>query len=118
MTEQHVKDFIERLDRWLDDNVAAPYQSQPLAQDWARVAKVIEELGEAIQALIGCTGQNPRKGHTHNMGNVLDELSDTIVTGYLAIQHFTKDIDKTMKVVDDRWAYRMLKARMPGEDGG
>jgi hypothetical protein len=109
------REFIERLDRWLDENVSAAYQAQPLAQDWARVGKVIEELGEAIQALIGCTGQNPRKGHTNNLEDMLDEVADTIITGYLAIQHFTKDIDRTEQVVDGRWAYRMQKMHLPSE---
>ena len=34
---------VEFLDNWLDTAVADIYKDQPLAQDWARVAKVTEE---------------------------------------------------------------------------
>src|SRR5450755_5196821 len=52
---------ITAVDRWLDANCSEDYKSQPLAQDWARVSKMIEELGEAISEIILFTGQNPRK---------------------------------------------------------
>lgn len=40
----------------------------------AHVAKVAEEAGEAVDALIGVTGQNPRKGH---YGSRLTEREET-----------------------------------------
>jgi NTP pyrophosphatase (non-canonical NTP hydrolase) len=113
ITSSGITDFIVRLDKWLDDNVSSQYQHQPLAQDWARVSKVAEEVGEAIQALIGTTGQNPRKGVTHQFSDVVEELADVIITGYLAIQHFSKNIDATMSIVNSRWEYRMRKAVLP-----
>lgn len=82
---------VEFIDKWLDQNVSTAYLSEPLAQDWARIAKIQEELGEAIQAFIGMTGQNPRKGFTHTEKEVLDELADTLITTILAMQHMTKD---------------------------
>lgn len=109
---------IAALDEWLDANVDALYKLQPLGQDWARIAKIGEEYGEAVQAFIGCTGQNPRKGHTHTTADVTDELVDTLITCVLAIQHFTKDAAQTVKVIDARWEYRKRKAVLPpaGED--
>ena len=104
---------IELLDRWLDQNVAEPYREQPLAQDWSRVAKVIEELGESIAALIGYTGQNPRKGVTDTEEHMLDEIADTLIACVLAIQHFTKDTARTTAIVDNRWQYRLTKAKLP-----
>jgi hypothetical protein len=101
---------IIRLDTWLDANVSPEYVAQPLAQDWARVAKIQEECGEAIDALIGMTGQNPRKGFYGNQADLLDELCDVIITGYLAIQHFTKNIDDTETCLNGRWNYRLKKA--------
>ncbi len=83
--------IVSLVDEWLDREVSAVYQNQPLAQDWARIGKVIEELGEAIQALIGATGQNPRKGITDTMDGVLRELADTALTALFAMQHITKD---------------------------
>lgn len=82
---------VVAIDRWLDAHAGMKYQDQPLAQDWARLAKVIEELGEAIQAFIGFTGQNPRKGITHSSDDVLDELADVVFTGVFCMQHFTKN---------------------------
>jgi phosphoribosyl-ATP pyrophosphohydrolase len=107
-------DQVERLDVWLDVNVSKQYLEQPLAQDWARIAKIGEEYGEAVQAFIGCTGQNPRKGFTNSRVDVINELADTLFTALLAIQHMTKDVDTTYKMIETRWVYRMLKAGLGG----
>jgi hypothetical protein len=94
---------VEAIDNWLDEGVdRTAYRLQPMAQDWARIAKVQEELGEAIGAFIGVTGQNPRKGTTHEMTDVLDELADVAMTAILAIQHFTKDTDSTAIILGDK----------------
>lgn len=85
--------ILAGIDTWLDDNCADQYKDQPLAQDWARIAKLQEEAGEAIQKFIGYTGQNPRKGVCNSQDDVLDELADVAVTAMAAIQHFTKDAD-------------------------
>jgi NTP pyrophosphatase (non-canonical NTP hydrolase) len=101
---------ITALDAWLDDNVSAMYREQPLAQDWARLSKMAEEVGECIQAYIGATGQNPRKGIVNDMDDVLDEAVDVIVTAIMFIQHTTKDAMQTADLIEDRWEYRMKKA--------
>ena len=103
--------IIQEVDAWLDSAVADCYQGQPLAQDWARVGKVIEELGEAVTALIGWTGQNPRKGKTHVEGDMLAELADVQCTAILAIQHFTKSIEDTTSFVNDAW--EKIAGRIP-----
>lgn len=46
--------------------------------------KVVEELGEAVAALIGMVGQNPRKGVTHTEADLLGELFDVALTAYVA----------------------------------
>lgn len=92
-------DGLEKVDNWIDGQSSEFYQRQPLAQDWARVSKIGEEMGEAIQALIGYTGQNPRKGFTHSRGQVLDELADVAYTAIAAIQHFTKDQQSTALIL-------------------
>jgi NTP pyrophosphatase (non-canonical NTP hydrolase) len=93
---------ISDIDQWLDDGVSMDYRIQPLAQDWARIAKVIEELGEAVQAMIGYTGQNPRKGVTNGRDKVLEELADVVFTAILAIQHFTKNDSETRRVLSEK----------------
>ena len=105
------------MDEHLDRDAAAVYIEQPLAQDWARVAKVVEEAGEAIDALIGFTGQNPRKGTYGTKEQLLGELADVALTGIYAIQHFTKDIDETLRLIAAKAQYhrgRVDPASLPG----
>lgn len=94
-----ILEITEAVDAWLDGAVAEAYRDQPLAQDWARVAKVSEELGEAIAELIAVTGQNPRKGVHGTREALTAELADVVCTGLFAIQHFTKDADATWQIV-------------------
>lgn len=94
------RDIVVKVDTILDEQVASIYKGQPLAQDWARVAKVAEELGEAIAELILETGQNPRKGADSGAYlRLLNELADTSMTGVYAIQHFTKDVALTEHIM-------------------
>jgi len=94
--------ILTYVDEWLDDKVYQDYKEQPLAQDWARVSKISEELGEAIQCLIGVTGQNPRKGFTHTHEQLLQELADTAITAIFAIQHFTKQQSDTRQIIREK----------------
>lgn len=106
--------LIQAMDDFLDVNTGRDYREQPRAQDWARVAKLVEEAGEAVSELIVWTGQNPRKPRDHEAyGRMLQELADTAMTGMLAIQHFTKDVVETQRVMDvaqDRGRARLAKA--------
>lgn len=122
-----MKSIIEKVNDWLDGQVAEAYKDQPLAQDWARVAKLIEELGEvreashgqnlpvadherigaleetigrSVSALIASTGQNPRKGISGTQDEMLKELGDVVCCGLFAIQHFTRDAGLTADVVE------------------
>ncbi len=101
---EDIKDGLAFDDAWLDGNVGLIYREQPLGQDWARISKVQEELGEVTAAYIAYTGQNPRKPQDGTMEQVLLELADVAATALLAIQHFTKDADKTWLVLTARLA--------------
>jgi hypothetical protein len=91
---------IKKVDEFLDEQVAERYKDQPLAQDWARVAKLAEEVGEAVSELILMTGQNPRKGeHPEVRARLLGELADVAIAAILVIQHFTKDMSETQAVL-------------------
>ena len=96
------------MDAWLDANVSAEYKGQPLAQDWARVTKVAEELGQAVEVLIDITGQNPRKppkGYTKD--DLVTELADVALTAIYAIRHFQgreADPEDAVAVVVERCA--------------
>ncbi|MGH3353784.1 MAG: MazG-like family protein [Nocardioides sp.] len=78
--------LLAYLSRWLDESQGDRDAEAVL---WGRVAKVSEEAGEAIAALIGATGQNPRKGITHTYDDVVDELLDVAVTAMTAVEHMT-----------------------------
>jgi hypothetical protein len=94
--------YITDVDLHLDEQVAQVYKDQPLAQDWGRVSKVGEEFGEAVDALIAYTGQNPRKGVSGHEIDLLNELADVAMTAILAIQHFTKDVNRTKRIVEGK----------------
>ena len=64
-------------------------------EDSMRVLKLVEEAGEAAAAYIGMVGQNPRKGVTHSLDDLLSELADVALTALCAIQHFTRDEQAT-----------------------
>lgn len=90
---------VQEVDAYIDRNTAQAYRDQPLAARWGRVAKVAEETGEVIEALIACTGQNPRKGVCGTEDDVLKELADVWLTAACAIQSITKDVERTQEVL-------------------
>ncbi|NED31046.1 MazG-like family protein [Streptomyces sp. SID8499] len=71
---------IQGLVAWLDQQNGRDQKEITL-----RLLKLTEEAGEVAQAWIGVTGQNPRKGVTHTMPQVQDELRDVIVTAAVAL---------------------------------
>lgn len=98
--------LIAEIDEWLDANVSEEYVAQPLAQDWARVTKTGEEAGEAVDALIAWTGQNPRKERRDEAyAELMDELADVALTAIYGMQHFTKDSTETARLVAARLAH-------------
>jgi NTP pyrophosphatase (non-canonical NTP hydrolase) len=56
-----------------------------------RIMKIAEEAGEATQAWIGVLGQNPRKGVTHTVDDVVGELADVVFTALVAIASLGAD---------------------------
>lgn len=80
--------LLAYLSRWLDESQGDRDAEAVL---WGRVAKVSEEAGEAIAALIGATGQNPRLrppwGNTYD--DVVEELLDVAITAMTAVEHMT-----------------------------
>ncbi|RPE44435.1 hypothetical protein EDD90_7679 [Streptomyces sp. Ag109_O5-1] len=58
-----------------------------------RILKLSEEVGEVAQAVIGATGQNPRKGVTHTWEDVQGELCDVAITALVALRTLTPDAE-------------------------
>jgi hypothetical protein len=112
MSRQHPlsnSGIITSIDEYLDSEVGEQYRFHPLAQDWARVSKIGEEYGEAVNALIGITAQNPRKGYYSSREELIKELLDVAATALVAVEHFTKD-GCTWERLQDHIAY--LKGRV------
>jgi NTP pyrophosphatase (non-canonical NTP hydrolase) len=72
---------VTNFRRWLDSHNGA--ERTELS---TRIMKVAEEFGETVQAWIGATGQNPRKGVTHTYNDVVNELGDVVFTALVAIE--------------------------------
>jgi hypothetical protein len=103
------------ISRWLDD---ANGDRHPEAVTWGRLAKIAEEGGEVIEAFIGATGQNPRKGETHSLGDVRKELLDVAITALGAYEHLDDHsgnaVDALLKAISSvsaRAALAELKSR-------
>ncbi|MXM62799.1 hypothetical protein GR925_04925 [Streptomyces sp. HUCO-GS316] len=56
-----------------------------------RILKLSEEVGEVAEAVIGATGQNPRKGTTHTWDDVGSELCDVVITALVALRELTPE---------------------------
>ncbi|MCX4880393.1 MULTISPECIES: MazG-like family protein [unclassified Streptomyces] len=78
---------VDDLWTWLDENRAHGGREGLLL----RVLKLSEEVGEVAQAVIGATGQNPRKGVTHTWEDVEGELCDVAITALVALRTLTPD---------------------------
>ncbi|MEU5099543.1 MazG-like family protein [Streptomyces sp. NPDC020996] len=76
---------IDELWNWLDAHRAHGGEQGLLL----RMLKLSEEVGEVAQAVIGATGQNPRKGVTHTWDDVQGELCDVVITALVALRTLT-----------------------------
>lgn len=79
---------LAALSRWIDDHPANATRD-PEARAWGRIAKIGEEAGEVIAAMIAVTGQNPRKPASGTWDDVQKELLDVAVTALGAHEHLT-----------------------------
>ncbi|MFD3589151.1 MazG-like family protein [Streptomyces sp. NPDC058683] len=78
---------VEDLWTWLDANRKHGGETGLVL----RMLKLTEEVGEVAQAVIGATGQNPRKGVTHTWEDVQGELCDVVITALVALRTLTPD---------------------------
>ncbi len=85
-----MNEAIAAISDWIDE-APANATRDPEARTWGRLSKVFEEGGEVVSAYIGMTGQNPRKGITHNVGHVEEELLDVALTALAAYFHLSRD---------------------------
>lgn len=96
---------IDALWTWIDSR--RPLDGQETRQEalLLRILKLSEEVGEVAQAVIGATGQNPRKGTTHTWDDVQSELCDVVITALVALRTLTPET----REVFDRHLARVTK---------
>ena len=97
---------IEDLWTWVDANRPLEGREGLLL----RILKLSEEVGEVSEAVIGATGQNPRKGVTHTWDDVQAELCDVVITALIALRTLTPD---TQEVFDRHLARVMERSLGP-----
>lgn len=85
---------VRALVAWLDQSPVVDRDTEKIL----RCLKLSEEVGEVASAIIGTTGQNPRKGVTHTWGNVRSELCDVIVTGMVALATLSPEAEGELAV--------------------
>lgn len=83
-----------------------------MAEMTAQMLKLSEEVGEAAAAWIGFLGQNPRKGVTHSLEDVLSELADVAITAMVGIARLDRDPERVVgaKVAEMARRYAALEA--------
>ena len=91
------QDALIALSKWID---AGNVHRDSEAVTWGRLAKIAEEGGEVIEAFIGVTGQNPRKGVTHTTEDVEKELLDVAITALGAIEHLRGHDGQSLGLLD------------------
>lgn len=77
--------LLAELSAWIDESVTGTEQERL----WGRTAKIAEEYGEVVAAIIGYLGQNPRKGQTHHRNDIVAELLDVAVGALGAVESLT-----------------------------
>ncbi|WP_173130917.1 MazG-like family protein [Kibdelosporangium persicum] len=93
--------------RWLDR-----HNGHSLHETQCRILKLSEEVGEVSRAWIGATGQNPRKGVTHSLADVADELSDVCLSSLVAMHSIGVDPVTVLARAATR-----IRARLAGAAG-
>ncbi|MGA5900199.1 MazG-like family protein [Streptomyces venetus] len=98
---------VDALSEWLDTNRPVEGREDMLL----RILKLSEEVGEVAEAVIGATGQNPRKGVTHTWDDVQSELCDVVITALLALRTLTPQAREVFTRHLERVTERSLASR-------
>lgn len=106
--DSRIWDSVDHLVAWLDEESGLPVGDERLL----RILKLSEEVGEVGAAVIGATGQNPRKGVTHSWEDVQHELCDVVFSALVALRTLTPD---ARTVFEQRLAYVEERSRTSRE---
>lgn len=111
MRPNEMGEAIAAISRWVDQSPANASRDRE-ARSWGRLAKVSEEAGEAIAAFTGATGQNPRKGVTGCVAEVIQELLDVAVTALAAVEHFSGNDGSSVDELAEHVTYLIERAEI------
>ncbi|MFH9583531.1 MazG-like family protein [Streptomyces luteogriseus] len=100
---------VDTLTQWLDTNRPVEGPEGVLL----RILKLSEEVGEVSEAVIGATGQNPRKGVTHTWDDVQAELCDVVITALVALRTLTPQAREVFEGHLERVRERSLASVRP-----
>lgn len=110
-----MKNPVVHISQMLDDSYSPALD--PEAWRWRRCLKVAEEVGEVTEALLGLSGENPRKGVTHTLGDVRTELLDVALAALGAVAHLDgntgdpiRSLELRAEFVRERLAVALAKA--------
>ena len=79
---------LVELSKWIDGSPGY-VGCAPETVLWRRVSKASMEANEALDALSGLVGENPRKGVYATQEDVIRELLDTATAALGAVEHMT-----------------------------
>lgn len=97
LSRERVAQALVNVSVWVDE---ANTDRDPEALSWHRVTKIAEETGEVIEAMIGWTGGNPRKGVSHTIHDVIKESLDTAMAALGAVEHLTGNQGDALDMLD------------------
>ena len=90
---------IAALSLWIDRH-PSNIDRDPEALMWHRVMKVAEEVGEVTEIMIGVSGGNPRKGHSHDASDLIPELLDVALAALAAVEHVTGNTGASLQMLE------------------
>lgn len=89
---------LAELSGWIDEAVTGTEKERL----WGRTAKIAEEYGEVVAAIIGYLGENPRKGQTHSRPDIVSELLDVAVTALGAVESITGNDGLALMLLEEK----------------
>lgn len=104
-------DLLGAFSQMLDDSY--PATDARTAQEWRdeaimwrRSMKGTEEAGEVTEAVLGLLGENPRKGQTHTLAEVISEHLDAAMAHLGSVEHLTGNKGEALDLLDAHIADR------------
>ncbi len=103
----------ERINRQLDRRVNATIAAlPPIVRLAVQGLKVTEEVGELADAINGTLGENPRKGMTHTVDDVIAEAIDVTLSALVLVEMAAPG--RSRRIIADRLLYLAERARQSG----